>query len=79
MIPIRCFTCGKLIAHKWEQYCQETNNGTSRQDALEIIGFQRYCCRRMFLGHVDITDQLILMSNNNNRRSNNKTLSTLDM
>ena len=23
IIPVRCFTCGKVIANKWEAYCEE--------------------------------------------------------
>ena len=23
LIPIRCFTCGKVLADKWEYYCKE--------------------------------------------------------
>lgn len=23
LIPVRCFTCGKVLADKWEYYCKE--------------------------------------------------------
>ena len=26
IIPIRCFTCGKLIAHMWEDYQKQVQN-----------------------------------------------------
>lgn len=54
IIPIRCFTCNKLIADKWETYQQLIKDGATELIALNNIGFKRYCCRRMFLGHVDI-------------------------
>lgn len=22
IIPVRCFSCGKVIAHKWEEFCE---------------------------------------------------------
>lgn len=54
IIPIRCFSCSKLIADKWERYQQLIKEGRTEAQALDEIGFKRYCCRRMFLGHVDI-------------------------
>lgn len=27
--------------------------------ALDILGFKRYCCRRMLLTHVDLIDKLL--------------------
>lgn len=60
MIPIRCFTCNKVIADKWVKYESHLQNGMTKDKALDSIGLLRYCCRRMFLGHVDLTDQLLL-------------------
>ena len=59
MIPIRCFTCGKVIANKWVTYKAYLESGMTKEKALNIVGLRRYCCRRMFLGHVEITDQLL--------------------
>ena len=22
IIPVRCFSCGKVIAHKWDEFCE---------------------------------------------------------
>ena len=63
MIPIRCFTCGKIIAHKWETYKSHLKYGLSNADALNEVGLQRYCCRRMFLTHVEVVDKLLLFPN----------------
>lgn len=54
IIPIRCFTCNKLIADKWESYQNLIKNGLKEAEALDKLGFKRYCCRRMLLSHVDI-------------------------
>ena len=60
IIPIRCFTCGKLIAHRWNNYLklleekQKAGNEKPEEQSLNELGFHRYCCRRMFLSHVDL-------------------------
>lgn len=60
IIPIRCFSCNKVIANKWEKYKEMITNGVSPEIALNILGLKRYCCRRIFLSHVDIIDKLLL-------------------
>jgi len=55
IIPIRCFTCAKVIADKWEAYLDLIKNGDTEAIALNKLGFKRYCCRRMILTHVDIS------------------------
>ncbi|MFX1451713.1 MAG: DNA-directed RNA polymerase subunit N [Promethearchaeota archaeon] len=56
IIPIRCFTCGKLIADKWETFSmrvqQEGENNTNQ--ILDDLGLKRYCCRRMLISHVPL-------------------------
>lgn len=73
IIPVRCFTCSKVLADKWEWYTREceklkaqqpedadagdqTGGGKSRAELLDRLGLQRICCRRHFLGHVDMMD-----------------------
>lgn len=53
-IPIRCFTCGKVIANKWEHFKDLKDKGHNPATILNNLGFTRYCCRRMFLTHVEI-------------------------
>jgi len=53
MIPVRCFTCGKVIANAWELFVKMVNEGISIQKALDDLKIKRYCCRRMFMGTVD--------------------------
>jgi len=59
MIPIRCFSCGAVIAHKYEEYAKKVKEGENPEKVLNKIGFKRYCCRRMFLSHVDLIDEVI--------------------
>ena len=54
IIAIRCFTCGLVIADKWEKYLEFIKQGDTEAEALNKVGLKRYCCRRMFLSHVDI-------------------------
>ncbi|MBI2139918.1 DNA-directed RNA polymerase subunit N [Candidatus Woesearchaeota archaeon] len=56
IIPIRCFSCGKPVAHLWEQYLEKVKNGEERGKAMDALGLKRYCCRSLFLGHVDLID-----------------------
>lgn len=82
IIPIRCFTCNKVLANKWEYYKQkiqskeeETKNTkvtkeslkiennreiyfseTYKGDILDELNITKICCRRHFLGHVDLID-----------------------
>ena len=59
IIPVRCFTCGKLIADKWEEFARRVKNGEHPKDVLDDLGITRYCCRRMFLSHIEIIDEII--------------------
>lgn len=58
IIPVRCFTCGKLIGNKWEEFISRVQNGENPAQILDDLGFTRICCRRMFLSHVDLLEQL---------------------
>jgi DNA-directed RNA polymerase subunit N len=54
IIPIRCFTCGKPIGHLWETYQNEVKKGANPKDVLDRLGLDRYCCRAIFLTHLDL-------------------------
>ena len=56
IIPIRCFSCGKPIAHLWEEYQERIKKGESPKKVLDSLGVDRYCCRALFLGHVDLLE-----------------------
>lgn len=58
MIPIRCFTCGKVISTAWEEYRQRESAGEDPKEILDDLGLSRYCCRRMLLAHKEIIDDL---------------------
>ena len=42
IIPIRCFSCGTVIAHKWDEFNNKLAEGTSVDQALDDVGLERY-------------------------------------
>jgi DNA-directed RNA polymerase subunit N len=56
IIPVRCFTCGKVVADKWEEFNREVSKGQDPAKVLDSLGIKRYCCRRMFLSNVELID-----------------------
>jgi len=59
IIPVRCFTCGKLVGDKWEEFANRVKAGERAGDVLDSLGIKRYCCRRMLLSHVEIIDEVL--------------------
>ena len=62
MIPVRCFTCGKVVADKWEEWVERVNEGENPEQVLDDLGLTRVCCRRMIIAHVDLIDEIIRFS-----------------
>ncbi len=62
IVPVRCFTCGKVIADKYEQFKREVRQGEDPAVVLDSLGFTRYWCRRMLLSHIDIIDNFMAFS-----------------
>lgn len=59
IVPVRCFTCGRLIADRWEEFARRVKAGERPKKVLDDIGMTRYCCRRMFISQVDVLDDLL--------------------
>ena len=59
LIPVRCFTCGGLIADKYSQYKERVKSGEGDAEVLDSLGIKRYCCRRMFISSVETIYQVI--------------------
>jgi len=49
-------SCGKPVAHLWEEFKERVQKGESAKEVLDSLGLKRYCCRALFLGHVDLID-----------------------
>ena len=59
LIPVRCFTCGNLIADKFNDYQTKVKAGENPEKALNDLAINRYCCRRMLLTTVETIQQVI--------------------
>ena len=57
ILPMQCFTCGKMLSHKWNSYAFHISTGGDPAKVLDELGFHRYCCRRMMLTNVDLTQK----------------------
>lgn len=59
IIPVRCFTCGKVIGGLYQTYLKRVQLGEDPQQVLDDLGLTRYCCRRMIVAHADLVDEVI--------------------
>ena len=57
LLPVRCFSCAKPIANLWFRYTNLLAAGASRKDILDHLELDRYCCRRMLLAHVELSEK----------------------
>lgn len=54
IIPMRCMSCGKPIAHLWAEFKDRVETkGEDAKKVLDELGLDRFCCRAMFLGQED--------------------------
>ena len=74
LIPMRCFTCGCLLANKHEYYRKRVEElggdgnpvyfdgskipQTPEKQAMDEMGITRLCCKKTLLTSVDLTDKL---------------------
>jgi len=59
IVPVRCFTCGKVIGNVYENYRSRVDNGEDPEEVMDDLGIERYCCRRMLLSHKDLIDEVM--------------------
>ena len=67
IIPVRCFTCGKVrinsysqvTGNKYDKYLSLLESGKQVCEALDELGLKRYCCRRMLITHVNLIETLL--------------------
>lgn len=62
IIPIRCFSCGKVVGNKWEYFEKAFNEGIPVNEILDTLGLRRYCCRRMLLTNSHLIDKMTVYS-----------------
>ena len=65
IIPVRCFTCGCVLAGKYKKFLAEKSkdisyfNENNREKTkeghlLDELGLHKMCCRTVFITHVNI-------------------------
>lgn len=59
IVPVRCFTCGSLVADKYNEFVTRVKAGEDPKLVLDSMGLRRYCCRRMLIAAIDVVDQLM--------------------
>jgi len=60
IVPVRCFTCGKVLADKYGEFKKRVEAGEDPEKVLDELGVERYCCRRTLLSHVELIDQVMV-------------------
>lgn len=58
IIPVRCYTCGKVVGNKWETYKYMIQDNVKPEEIYKKLGLVRYCCKRMLSTHVDLIDKI---------------------
>ncbi len=48
-------SCGKPVGHLWEEYQKRIKHEEIKK-VLDDFGLDRYCCRALIMGHVDLID-----------------------
>jgi DNA-directed RNA polymerase subunit N len=59
LVPVRCFTCGNLVADKYAEYSNRVQVGEDPAKVMDSLNVKRYCCRRMFVSSVETIYQVI--------------------
>ncbi|EQB68196.1 DNA-directed RNA polymerase subunit N [Cuniculiplasma divulgatum] len=71
IIPVRCFSCGRVIGSDYRRFEAELNQIRARNREptpdeisaiMDKLGLERYCCRRMVLSHIELIDEIMPFS-----------------
>lgn len=74
IMPIRCFTCNRILASKYKKYLELSKNNSEEQimkgdgthkgsekfiEIFQRLGVNdRYCCKRHLISHIDLIDKI---------------------
>ena len=58
IIPVRCFTCGKVVGSASPEFKKRVDMGENPQKVLDDLGIERYCCRRMIISHANLIEEI---------------------
>ena len=62
IVPVRCFTCGKLVGDKYEEFVQRVKNREDPEKVLDSLELERFCCRRMLITAYEYIDEVMAYS-----------------
>ena len=53
MLPVRCYTCGKVLGNKEETYIKLKKEDLDNIDIFKKMNITRYCCKRILTTSID--------------------------
>ena len=59
LTPVRCFSCGQIVADKFEPFTKRVAEGEDPVEVLYDLGLFKYCCRRMIVSQIDLIDVIL--------------------
>jgi len=59
LVPVRCFSCNKIIGSHYEEFAERRENGEDPGKVMDELGIERYCCRKIYVSHIDLIDELL--------------------
>ena len=59
LVPVRCFSCNKVIGSSYEEFIERKEKGEDPAEVMNDLGIKRYCCRKIFVSHLDLIDELL--------------------
>ena len=57
LFPLGVFPCGAFVGDRYEEY-KDLLKKKKPGEALDKMSVKRYCCRRMFLSHVELVGEV---------------------
>ena len=76
IIPVRCFSCNKVIGNLEEAYNNLRKNQIEGEEIFKKLGITRICCKRMLTTYADLSDKknnyknskISIITNNNEKK-----------
>ncbi len=56
IIPVRCFSCGRVVASDYVKFHDRVNAGEAPKAVMDDLTIRRYCCRRMIVTQSELLD-----------------------
>ena len=59
LVPVRCFSCNKIVGGSYEEFVERRDNGEDPAKIMDDLGLKLYCCRKIYVSHLDLIDDLL--------------------